>query len=73
MLEAARIEARGADEEVVVDQPVVAVRAAGSGDLLVPDVGRVGVDDQPRLLVQLPAQCRQRLFTWRARTQGRRA
>jgi hypothetical protein len=35
---------------------------AGSGDLLVPDVRRVGVNDEPRLFVQLPAQC-QRQFT----------
>jgi hypothetical protein len=35
---------------------------AGSGDFLVPDVRRVGVDDEPRLLVQLPAQGRQRRF-----------
>ena len=60
---AAGIKARGADEEVVVDYPVVAVRMAGSGGLLVPDVRRVGVNDKPRLLVQLPAQCRQRQFT----------
>ena len=30
---AARIKARGADEEVVIDHPVVPVRMAGSGDL----------------------------------------
>ena len=60
---AAGIKVRGADEEVVVDHPVVAVRMAGSGDLLMPDVRRVGVNDKPRLLVQLPAQCRQRQFT----------
>ena len=28
-----------------------------------PDVRRVGVDDEPRLLVQLPAQCRERQLT----------
>ena len=33
---------------------------AGSGDFLVPDVRGVGVNDEPRLLVQLPAQGRQR-------------
>jgi hypothetical protein len=58
------IKARGADEEVVVDHPVEAgVRMAGSGDLLVPDVRRVGVEDKPCLLVQLPAQCRQQELT----------
>ena len=35
---------------------------AGSGDFLVPDVRRVGVNDDPRLLVQLPAQGRPRQF-----------
>ena len=60
---AAGIKARGADEEVIVDHPVVPVRTAESGNLLVPDVRRVGVDDKPRLLVQFPAQCRQRRFT----------
>lgn len=60
---AAGSKAHGADEEVVVDHPVVAARMAGSGGLLVPDVRRVGVKDKPRLLVQLPAQRRQRQFT----------
>jgi hypothetical protein len=35
---------------------------AGSGDLLVPDVRRVAVYDQPSLLMHLPAQCRQWQF-----------
>jgi hypothetical protein len=45
---------------------------AGSGDLLMPDVRRVGVNDKPRLLVQLPAQCRQRQFTGLDAAAGRR-
>ena len=60
---AAGIKARGADEEVVVHHPVVAVGLAGSDDLLVPDVRRVGVDEEPGLLAQFPAQCRERQFT----------
>jgi hypothetical protein len=36
---------------------------AWSGDLLVPDVRRVGVNDKPGLFVQLPSQSRQRQFT----------
>jgi hypothetical protein len=35
---------------------------AGSGDFLAPDVRRVGVEDGPGLLVQLPAQGGQRRF-----------
>jgi hypothetical protein len=50
---AAGIKARGADEKVVVDHPVVAVRMVGSGDFLVPDVKRVGVNDEPRLTMSI--------------------
>jgi hypothetical protein len=56
----AGIKVRRADEGVVVHRPVVAVRMAWSGDLLVPDVRRVGFNDKPGLFVQTPSQCRQR-------------
>jgi hypothetical protein len=70
----AGIKVRRADEGVVVHRPVVAVRMAWSGDLLVPDVRRVGFNDKPGLFVQTPSQCRQRQIhrfdavTWAAQT-----
>ncbi len=53
---AARLEGRGADQEEVVDHAVVAGRVTRLGNHLVPDVRRVGVDLQPHLFAQLPAQ-----------------